>query len=219
VLDPIPAGTTTAVSGTLHSLPGTNFRVEFFTLGGGATQTFLGSVAVMTDAAGVATFSTMFNKSLGGQSVVATATNLATFDTSEFSAAVPVPVIPPPAGPPPAVAVSDVTPMVRIIRERSRRDPRTGRLRIRLRLRSLAAGPLTGPFFVVLDGLPRRARLFRPDGLTAARAPRGSPYRMAYTGEGTLRPGEEVVLVLEFRNPAGRRLGFVPRVLAGSGPV
>jgi len=78
------------IKGTLNSLPNTAFRLEFFSnstcdpSGHGEGETLLGSTEVTTDGDGDATFEVSFSGA--GTNVTATATNLSTNDTSEFSA-------------------------------------------------------------------------------------------------------------------------------------
>jgi hypothetical protein len=81
-----------AAAGTLSSTPNTTFRIEFFgnaqadPSGYGEGQTFLGSACVTTDAAGNASFTADLPDLLSDEPLVsATATNLSTGDTSEFS--------------------------------------------------------------------------------------------------------------------------------------
>ncbi len=81
----------TSVSGTLHSTPGTMFRVELFTdtvcdsSGFGEGERFLGFVDVTTDASGDASFGGTFaNTTPAGSFVTATATD-PSGNTSEFS--------------------------------------------------------------------------------------------------------------------------------------
>ena len=76
----------TNVSGVLNSAPSTTYRLEFFasdTIDQG--KTFLGTTNVITDASGIASFSSTITSIPAGQVVTATATN-ATTGTSEFSA-------------------------------------------------------------------------------------------------------------------------------------
>jgi hypothetical protein len=81
------------IAGTLNSTPNTSFRVEFFTGGGCDTSGFgeggflVGPTDVTTDAAGDASFNVDISPTdVGvGDPVTATATNIATGDTSEFS--------------------------------------------------------------------------------------------------------------------------------------
>jgi parallel beta-helix repeat protein len=82
------AGADVLVNGTLNSTPNQTFRLEIF---GNAVcdregQTYLGFTDVTTDGSGNAAFSVLVPSS--GPGVTATATNLTTSDTSEFSACV-----------------------------------------------------------------------------------------------------------------------------------
>jgi hypothetical protein len=86
------SSTGTTVSGTLQSVPSTMFRVEFFanatmdSSGDGQGQTFLGFANVTTDLSGNDTFTAAFSTAVPrGYFISATATNLSTGDTSEFS--------------------------------------------------------------------------------------------------------------------------------------
>ena len=78
----------TTVSGTLTSTANTSFLLEFFTSPTGADyqgQTFLGSLNVTTDpSTGQASFSANVSSIPANSVTTATATNLATGDTSEF---------------------------------------------------------------------------------------------------------------------------------------
>ena len=84
----------TRVIGTFNSTPSTIFRLEFFNTptidasGNGEGQFFVGAVNVMTDGSGNASFDQTFapNSPLNSY-ISATATNLTTNDTSEFSGA------------------------------------------------------------------------------------------------------------------------------------
>ncbi|MCA8997201.1 MAG: DUF4347 domain-containing protein, partial [Planctomycetaceae bacterium] len=79
---------TIAVSGTLNSTANTSFRIEFFSNStGDEGQTYLGSRNVITDRIGNAAFVDSFSANVAaGANITATATNLATGDTSELSA-------------------------------------------------------------------------------------------------------------------------------------
>ncbi|HZY87889.1 MAG TPA: hypothetical protein VFE78_23850 [Gemmataceae bacterium] len=77
-----------AIAGTLTSTPNTSFLVQFFSSPPGSSfqgQTLIGSVTVTTDAGGNASFSLSVAAVPAGDAVNATATNLTTGDTSEFS--------------------------------------------------------------------------------------------------------------------------------------
>ena len=84
-------GTQLAVSGSFNSLAARTYRLEFFLTdeyanGHGQGETYLGSIDVTTDGSGNATFDTNFVTALpSGTLVTATATDLTTNETSEFS--------------------------------------------------------------------------------------------------------------------------------------
>ena len=80
------------IDGSLDSEPNTAFRIEFFAStaadasGSGEGESFIGAANVTTDASGNATFRlTMAGTVPVGRKISATATNLATNDTSEFA--------------------------------------------------------------------------------------------------------------------------------------
>ena len=90
------------IAGTLNSIPNTTFRIEGFSslpanapqLGDG--QTLLGAVEIRTDNNGDAAFQLATSIAIpNGHVIVATATNLSTNDTSEFSVELPVRNAPP----------------------------------------------------------------------------------------------------------------------------
>jgi parallel beta-helix repeat protein len=82
----------TTVIGTLNSVGSTTFRIEFFANAPGSPQgqTFLGAISVLTDPSGQAAISTSALTALpaGQHYFTATATNLSTGDTSQFSNAI-----------------------------------------------------------------------------------------------------------------------------------
>jgi hypothetical protein len=88
-----PTGENTIVSGTLNSTASKQFRVEFFSndvadaAGNGEGQTYLGFRDVTTDADGNAAIAFSTTGALTGKFISATATDIATGDTSEFSTA------------------------------------------------------------------------------------------------------------------------------------
>ena len=88
----VSSGTSPIIGGTLNSVANTSFLVQFYSnpvapaSGYGQGETLLGSATVITDANGSATFTATVSGSLSlGNVVSATATNLSTGDTSEFS--------------------------------------------------------------------------------------------------------------------------------------
>ncbi len=82
---------TTTINGKLNSTPNRSFRIEFYTSttadpsGYGEGKTFITNTVVTTDGSGNATFSVPNPIPVGGY-ISATATDLITNDTSEFSA-------------------------------------------------------------------------------------------------------------------------------------
>ena len=85
----------TIVSGSINSLPSTQFKIEFFIVsadasGHGEGFIFLGSTTVTTNSSGNKSISLATAQLSPGQQVTATATNTTTGDTSEFSANVTV---------------------------------------------------------------------------------------------------------------------------------
>jgi hypothetical protein len=92
ILTAAQSGSITSISGSLNSLPNTTYTLNFYAnssadpSGFGEGQTFVGTVAVTTDANGNVTFTAALPISnLGGQWISATASDPA-LDTSEFSA-------------------------------------------------------------------------------------------------------------------------------------
>ncbi len=88
-------GSQVVLAGSLNSTASTSFRIEFFAntaadpSGYGQGQRYLGSVTVTTDGSGNATFVTRLTVSVvAGEAISATATDLTTNNTSEFSLAV-----------------------------------------------------------------------------------------------------------------------------------
>jgi len=89
---PIFAGGASA-TGTLDSTPGRSYRIEVFAndecdpSGNGEGKTFVGTVdTATTDGAGHVAFAVAFGQTLGATLLTATATDLTTNDSSEFSA-------------------------------------------------------------------------------------------------------------------------------------
>ena len=82
----------TVVTGTFNSLSNSQFSLEFFgnpqcdPSGFGEGARFLGSLTVTTNGSGNATFQMTVARAAVGSSITATATHLATGNTSEFSA-------------------------------------------------------------------------------------------------------------------------------------
>ena len=89
---PSSSSSSTFIQGTLNSVPGTSFRIQFFSnavadpSGYGQGQTLIGAATVVTDTSGSTSFSVTLPIVVApGLVVSATATNLSTGDTSAFS--------------------------------------------------------------------------------------------------------------------------------------
>jgi hypothetical protein len=87
----VTSGKKTTIQGTLNSIPSTSFTLQFFSnptadpSGHGQGQTLLGTITVMTDSSGNASFTATFSPSVPvGQVVSATATD-PSGNTSEFA--------------------------------------------------------------------------------------------------------------------------------------
>jgi hypothetical protein len=89
----IVQSSTTHLIGTLNSTPNRTFRLELFgnvaahASGYGEGQNFVGNVTVHTNSSGNAEFILSLNRNYAGQYFTATATDIVTADTSEFSQA------------------------------------------------------------------------------------------------------------------------------------
>ena len=74
-----------------------------------------------------------------------------------------------------------------------------------------AAGPISGPFYLVLDGLSANATLFDSTGVTSVYPPLGSPY-VTIPGT-TLAPGASATVSLKFGNATTGDITYTARVL------
>lgn len=85
------ASGSTTINGTLNSRPGTTYVIDFYrnsqgdSSGFGEGEIYLGSKRVTTDSTGNATFSFAATGTFSGTTISATATNLTSGETSEFS--------------------------------------------------------------------------------------------------------------------------------------
>jgi uncharacterized delta-60 repeat protein len=116
--------------------------------------------------------------------------------------------------PPP---VQDVTPLVQVFRARARRIGTGTRYRQRLTLVNAGGQALAGPLALVLDGLKKGVTLDKAAGRTKGLTPVGSPYVLLDPGPGPLLPGQSRTFTIRFRSPAGKKIKYTPRVLAGVG--
>jgi rhamnogalacturonan endolyase len=90
---------------------------------------------------------------------------------------------------------------------------RTGRVVQQVNLRNVTSVPVTGPLYLVLDGLSSNTTLVNGSGLTANNAPAGSPY--LNVTDLNLAPGASVNVSLEFTNPTSGGITYTARILSG----
>jgi hypothetical protein len=216
----VEQGGQTTVTGHLNSAALGSYRLEFFSSpsgdpsGFGEGQTFLGATTVILGLGNTVDFTFTAPVALpAGHLITATASRVVgtTFTTSEFSPGVAVVKVDPP---PP---VQDVTAQVQVFRFRVKRIGLGTHYRQRVTLVNVGPQALAGPLRLVLDGLQKKVKLQKPDGFTQAKAPLGSSYRVIDLGPAMLNPGEACTVVLRFSNPAGKKIKYTPRVLAGVG--
>jgi uncharacterized delta-60 repeat protein len=118
---------------------------------------------------------------------------------------------------PVAEPAADVSAVVAVIRGKARLRP-SGRYRQRVTLLNTGTNALHGPLVLVLDKLTKSVKLFKPDGVTQAKAPKGSQYRLVIPDVNKVfKPGDSMTVFLQFTNPLGRKIKYTPRVLAGNG--
>jgi uncharacterized delta-60 repeat protein len=111
----------------------------------------------------------------------------------------------------------DVTAQVQVLRGRAKRVGGGTIYRQRVTLINVGPQALAGSLRLVLDGLTKKVKLSKPDGITQAKAPLGSSYRLIDLGPAVLNPGAARTVVLRFANPAGKKIKYNPRLLAGVG--
>jgi uncharacterized delta-60 repeat protein len=116
--------------------------------------------------------------------------------------------------PPP---VQDVTPFVQINLGKAKRIGVSMRYRQKVTLVNAGPQALHGPLSLILDGLKKATKVVQAKGKTQGLSPLGSPYVVLDPGPGPLQPGQARTFVIRFRNPAGKKIAYTPRVLAGVG--
>jgi hypothetical protein len=121
--------------------------------------------------------------------------------------------------------LQDVTGMVRVMRV-SQRANRNGRRRKAnplmqtLQIRNVGGSTISGPVYLVLDGLTGGVRLLNATGVSQTHVKPGDPF--VSLGMGPLDAGQSVTVNLLFtaRNPNKvRAVNFTPFVVAGPGTV
>jgi hypothetical protein len=83
-----------------------------------------------------------------------------------------------------------------------------------LTLTNTGTQPVTGPLFLVLDGLSSKTKLVDANGLTTCASPEGSPYQMVSTTD--LTPHTSLTVNLVFTQSGSGVITYTPRVLAGT---
>jgi hypothetical protein len=91
------------------------------------------------------------------------------------------------------------------------RDRRTGTFAQQMTITNNTSGVLSGPFFVVLDGLSESVTLANRNGVTATFAPLGAPY-IQVPGS-SLGPGASASVLLQFANPTNAPMIYSTRTL------
>ena len=91
------------------------------------------------------------------------------------------------------------------------RDRRTGTYAQQVTIKNTTSGPLSGPFYLVLDSVSANAALVTPAGMTSVYGPLGSPY--VVVSGGTLSPGATATVTLQFTNPSNGTISYSARVL------
>jgi hypothetical protein len=93
------------------------------------------------------------------------------------------------------------------------RDRRTGNFAQQVTFTNGTPSSLSGPFYLVLDGLSANATLVNASGTTSVNAPLGSPY-IVLPG-GSLSSGASTAATLQFSNPTNGAITYSTRVLNG----
>jgi uncharacterized delta-60 repeat protein len=94
-----------------------------------------------------------------------------------------------------------------------------GRTRQRVTITNHGDQALAGPLWLVLDHLPRGVRLRGPAGATTVAGRPGSPFVAVPLPGTALAPGQSISLILDFRNPRGRKLRYTPLLWEGTGTL
>jgi hypothetical protein len=93
------------------------------------------------------------------------------------------------------------------------RDRRTGTYAQQVTVTNSTANTLSGPFFVVIDGLSANATLANATGATTNYAPLGRPYIQVPVS--SLAPGASANVTLQFANPTNAAITYTTRLLNG----
>ena len=118
-------------------------------------------------------------------------------------------------GPTPTSGLTDVSAMVSVTPVKSKHHHNPNQMQVMVQNNS--GSVITGPLFVILDGLPKKVRLRNPSGSAQAHGKPGDPF--VTINLSAFEPGQAVSLSLAFRNPGNKHIHFSTIVLAGTGTV
>jgi subtilisin-like proprotein convertase family protein len=109
----------------------------------------------------------------------------------------------------------DVSGLVQIVPGRIRRM-KHGHLRQTVQIFNTSNLAIQGPFFLIVDGLPRKIRLQSATNFTsAAHGPAGHPYMEVFFSANTLNSLQGGTFTLDYVSPSGRKPRSSFRLLAG----
>jgi hypothetical protein len=111
--------------------------------------------------------------------------------------------------------IQDVTGMVHIMRVPHRRHHGGGM--IQLRVQNISGQPISGPLYLLLDGLGHGVHLRNATGLSMSHVTPGDPFVLLPVQQ--LAAGQSAMVNLMFSNPMNMMIHFTPFVLAGPGTV
>jgi hypothetical protein len=112
---------------------------------------------------------------------------------------------------------TDVTGQVQMVASKIKRKGKTKFFRQTLRLTNFSGHTLQGPFTVVVDGLPRKVKLFSASGFTGtAHGASGHPFQAFAFPGGVWSAGQGDTITLVYFNPAGKKIRPIIRVFAGT---
>jgi len=114
---------------------------------------------------------------------------------------------------------ADVTASVIVTRGGFRYNARTKLYSQQVAVKNTDSWSIWGPFSLVLDGLSTNATLANATGTTATSQPAGSPYMSAQVSGRSLAHGQNLIVLLQFRNLSTRPITYRLRIMAGPGTL
>jgi hypothetical protein len=122
-----------------------------------------------------------------------------------------------PPSPPPPTGVTDVSALVSVTPVQPRHHHQANQLREHVILLNHSGQAITGPLFLVLDGLPRGVQWRNATGTTQTEVRAGDPFEAIDVSQ--LGPGQSIPLTLLFSDSRHKPIHFTPHVLAGQGLI